>query len=119
MPTRGVREVLEQIGNGEMPVADFVRSVFDDGDRLVSLVQEAHSTPIGIDSPEVRNYVRAAAICLAEALTVNADEDVVIKWFHHEQLSLFDGATPARVIAQGNCDALVTYVQSLNAGWVG
>ena len=102
-----------------MLLTEFARTVFGGEEHLLSLVRRTHSMPVSLASSEVFNYVQAAATVLSEATKVNPDGLTVAKWFNHERLPDFEFRTPAEVNAQGKSDALIAYIQSLDAGWAG
>ena len=100
--------------------ATFANIVFAPNDRLAVLAMGT-SVPQGTSLEEgaVKNYMRSTTAILASALKINPDESRVLRWFNHERLSDFNLSTPAEIVAQGRSDALLLYIQSLDAGSTG
>lgn len=119
MSTRRLSATLEQFANGKMPLAECAGVLFGEEEHLVSLVQRAHSKRIDIASEEVSCYMQDAVLVFAEAVHLNPDEEIAIRWFHQAKLSDFEDRTPAEVIADGMAGALIEYIRSLDAGWTG
>jgi hypothetical protein len=58
------------------------------------------------------NVVRAAT-------DLNSDPAVAFAWYSNDALSVFDGKTPAQLVAEGRAADVLRYIETLGAGFCG
>lgn len=56
---------------------------------------------------------------LRAATDLNSDPAVASAWYSGEALSVFDGKTPAQLVAEGRAADLLRYIEMLGAGFCG
>ncbi len=56
---------------------------------------------------------------LRAATELNSDPAVASAWYSDEALSVFDGKTPAQLVAEGRAADVLRYIEMLSAGFCG
>lgn len=98
----------------------FARVVFRNDPRLLALSGiPTDRTTRELQTPASSDFVRDAIAVLEEAMKINPDETRVLSWFNQQPLRDFSMRTPIEMIVDGQVDALLQYVQSLEAGSAG
>lgn len=90
---------------------------------MQTLAQNAHvhrntisRTP---DAESVQHYLRKSVRVIRAATDIASSVENAIYWFKNNPLPVFDYKTPQDLVSEGRTEALVQYVQSLQAGFVG
>ena len=121
MTTESLRALLESARtSGVVDASMFARIVFPGDRRLMSL------SGISIDRMKLEpavstseDFWRGAVAVLEEAMTINPDESRVLQWFNEQPLVDFSMKRPAEIVADGQTEALLEYVRSLESGSTG
>ena len=120
MASQGLSELLQVSGgNGRTNPVEFTRLVRPGEERLVSLLGGSDSKLHPSLSAKAQTFVDDSISLLGEAIKLNPDEATVIRWFNEGRLSFLSHMTPAEALALGHLEALLAYVESLDAGWSG
>jgi hypothetical protein len=105
---------------GRVDPSAFARIVLRSDERLATLAGvPVHAVKNDTSAPAIQGFVLGAIAVLEEALIINPDESRVLYWFNQERLGTFAMKTPAEIVASGDADSLIQYVESLDAGFVG
>ena len=56
---------------------------------------------------------------LRAATELNTDPAVAFAWYSSEGLSVFEGKTPAQLVAEGRAADVLRYIEMLGAGFCG
>lgn len=68
---------------------------------------------------EVQSYLRESVRVICAATDIAGGVENAIYWFKNNPLPVFDYKTPQDLVSEGRTEALVQYIQSLRAGFVG
>jgi hypothetical protein len=90
---------------GRVDSEDFERIVLDDNGPSIPKPE----------TPSEGNLLAAVQV-LGRALELNTDEATVLRWFRHERLADFGLKTPFEIVAAGRADAVLAYIDSVEAG---
>jgi len=85
----------------------------DDFNRVVLA---GHSPPDHERQIPSEGHLSAAVQVLGRALEVNPDEAAVLRWFGQERIADFGRMTPLEIVTTGRADALILYLDSVEAG---
>lgn len=67
----------------------------------------------------VQNYLRASVRVMRAAVDITGSVEKAIFWFKNNPLPTFDYKTPQDLVSEGRTEALIHYIQSLQAGFAG
>ena len=121
MTAPSLRALLDSACTSDVVDASmFARVVFHGDRRLASLA----GLPIAGMKPDTavpasRDFLRDAVAVLEAAMTINSDESRVLQWFNRQPLEDFSMRKPVEIVADGQADALLKYVISLESGSTG
>jgi hypothetical protein len=120
MASRGLSEFLRRSGDtGRVDPVEFVQIVLPGEERLVSLLGGNGSKLDRSLAAQAQLFVDDAVSLLREAIKLNPDAAIVIRWFNDARLPFLSFMTPAEALASGHLYALLAYVESLDSGWSG
>ena len=71
------------------------------------------------DAESVQRYLRESVRAMRAAVDITGSIEKAIFWFKNNPLATFDYKTPQDLVSEGRTDALIRYIQSLQAGFVG
>ena len=71
------------------------------------------------DAESVQRYLRESVRVMRAAVDIAGSVEEAIYWFKNNPLPVFDYKTPQDLVSEGRTEALVRYIQSLQAGFVG
>jgi uncharacterized protein (DUF2384 family) len=71
------------------------------------------------EAESVQRYLRESVRVMRAAVDVSGDVEQAIYWYKNNPLPLFDYKTPEDLVSAGRTDALIIYLQSLQAGFAG
>ena len=96
---------------------EFAKCVWVTADDLARLagLQGALVT-VDFDSPRLQRYMRQSLAILSEALNLNEDEALVLRWFREMPLPDFGMKTPETLVSEDQAESLLQYVQSIASG---
>jgi hypothetical protein len=104
---------------GEADIAKIARVAFLGESRLVGLLGGTGSKLDSSLAAKARRFVEDAISVLRAAMTINPDEEAVIRWFNEQRLPFLSNATPAEALALGYREPLLRYIASLESRWTG
>jgi hypothetical protein len=67
----------------------------------------------------VQRYLRDSVRAIKAASDIVGSVENAIYWFKNNPLSVFDYKTPQELVSEGRTEALIRYIQSLQAGFAG
>lgn len=70
-------------------------------------------------SPDLQRYMRDAVRVLQAATDLRGDVGDALFWFRNHPIRDFDRKTADRLVADGKTDAVLSYLESLEAGATG
>jgi uncharacterized protein (DUF2384 family) len=70
-------------------------------------------------SPKVQELLHSILRVLSAATEVFGDQDVALSWIRNEPVSAFRHKTAVDFVREGRTEAVVTYLESISAGFVG
>jgi uncharacterized protein (DUF2384 family) len=70
-------------------------------------------------SPRLQDFLRDAVRVLAAAFTLAGSADRALYWFRSHPIQDFDYKTPEALVSEGRANAVIQYIESLNAGATG
>jgi len=71
------------------------------------------------DAESVQRYLRESVRVMRAAVDITGSVEKAIFWFKNNPLPTFDYKTPQELVSEGRTEALIRYVQSLQAGYAG
>jgi uncharacterized protein (DUF2384 family) len=71
------------------------------------------------DAESVQRYLRESVRAMRAAVDITGSVEKAIFWFKNNPLATFDYKTPQDLVSEGRTDALIRYIQSLQAGFAG
>jgi uncharacterized protein (DUF2384 family) len=71
------------------------------------------------DAESVQRYLRESIKVMRAAMDITGSVERAIFWFKNNPLATFDYKTPQELVSEGKTEALVRYIQSLQAGFAG
>ena len=71
------------------------------------------------DAESVQRYLRESIRVMRAAVDITGSVEKAIFWFKNNPLATFDYKTPQELVSEGKTEALVRYIQSLQAGFAG
>lgn len=71
------------------------------------------------DSESVQQYLRESLRVIRAATDIAGSVENAIYWYKNNPLPTFDYRTPEDLVSAGQTDALVRYIQALQAGFSG
>jgi uncharacterized protein (DUF2384 family) len=71
------------------------------------------------DAESVQRYLRESVRAMRAAADITGSVEKAIFWFKNNPLATFDYKTPQDLVSEGRTDALIRYIQSLQAGFAG
>lgn len=71
------------------------------------------------DAESVQHYLRESVRVIRAATDINGSVEKAIYWFKNNPLPVFNYKTPQDLVSERRTDALVHYIQSLQAGFAG
>jgi uncharacterized protein (DUF2384 family) len=71
------------------------------------------------DAESVQHYLRETLRVMRAAADIAGSVEDAIYWFKNNPLPLFDYKTPQDLVSEGRTEALIRYIQSLQAGYAG
>jgi len=90
---------------------------------MQTLAQNAHVHRNTIsrapDAESVQRYLRESVRIIRAATDISGSVENAIFWFKNNPLPVFDYKTPQDLVSEGRTEALVRYIQSLQAGFIG
>jgi hypothetical protein len=104
---------------GEADIGKIARIAFLGEARLVDLLGGTGSKLDSSLAAKARRFVEDAIPVLRAAMTINPDEEAVVRWFNEQRLPFLSNATPAEALALGYREPLLKYISSLDSGSTG
>lgn len=90
---------------------------------MQTLAGQAHvhrnTVRLAPDSEAIQSYLREAVRVLRAATDLSGSIERAIYWFKNHPLPVFDYKTPQDLVSAKRTDALIQYIQSLQAGYTG
>lgn len=114
MLTRFLDDVTEGDVISPRRMAERLRVPITDLSRLVNVNRNALASQC--DSPKVQRNLGEVARIITHAALLSQDEGKAIIWFRHQPLPGFAGKTAFELVESGHADAVIAYLQSLEAG---
>ena len=71
------------------------------------------------DAESVQRYLRESVRVMRAAVDIAGSVEKAIFWFKNNPLPTFDYKTPQELVSEGRSEALIRYIQSLQAGFAG
>ncbi len=71
------------------------------------------------DAESVQRYLRESVRVMRAATDVAGSIEKAIFWYKNNPLPTFDYKTPQDLVSEGRTEALIRYIQSLQAGFTG
>lgn len=71
------------------------------------------------DAESVQRYLRESVRVMRAAVDITGNVEKAIFWFKNNPLAPFDYKTPQDLVSEGRTEALIRYIQSLQAGYAG
>ncbi len=71
------------------------------------------------DAESVQRYLRESIRVMRAAMDITGSVERAIFWFKNNPLATFDYKTPQELVSEGKTEALIRYIQSLQAGFAG
>lgn len=71
------------------------------------------------DAESVQHYLRESLRVMRAAVDIAGNVEEAIFWYKNNPLPAFDYKTPQDLVSEGRTDALIKYIQSLQAGFAG
>lgn len=71
------------------------------------------------DAESIQHYLRESLRVVRAAVDIAGSVEEAIFWFKNNPLPAFDYKTPQDLVSEGRTEALIKYVQSLQAGFAG
>ena len=71
------------------------------------------------ESESIQNYLRESLRAIRAATDIAGSVESAIYWFRNNPLPVFDYKTAEMLVSEGRTDALIKYIQSLQAGFAG
>ena len=71
------------------------------------------------DSEGIQQYLRDSIRVIRAATDISGNVENAIFWYKNNPLPTFDYKTPQDLVSEGRSEALVRYIQSLQAGFAG
>ncbi len=91
-----------------------------DMQTLAAQARVLQNTINGVPGAEgVQRYLRDALRVMRVAVDIAGNVELAISWFKNNALPAFDYQTPQDLVSRGRADALITYINSLRAGFAG
>ena len=67
-------------------------------------------------SPRLQDFLRNALRVIAAAFALVGSTDRALYWFRSHPIGDFDYKTPEALVSEGRADAVIRYIESLEAG---
>jgi uncharacterized protein (DUF2384 family) len=71
------------------------------------------------DAESVQRYLRESIRVMRAAMDITGSVERAIFWFKNNPLATFNYKTPQELVSEGKTEALICYIQSLQAGYAG
>lgn len=71
------------------------------------------------DTETIQSYLRESVRVIRAATDISANIEKAIYWFKNHPLPTFDYKTPQDLVSEKRTEALIKYIQSLQAGYTG
>ncbi|MES2538605.1 MAG: DUF2384 domain-containing protein [Pseudomonadota bacterium] len=71
------------------------------------------------DAESVQGYLRDSVRVMRASADITGSVEKAIFWFKNNPLPAFDYKTPHDLVSEGRTEALIRYIQSLQAGFTG
>lgn len=71
------------------------------------------------NAESVQGYLRESVRVMRAAVDIAGSVEKAIFWFKNNPLPTFDYKTPQDLVSEGRTEALIRYIQSLQAGFAG
>lgn len=71
------------------------------------------------DAESVQHYLRESLRVIRAAADVAGSVEKAIYWYKNNPIPTFDYKTPQDLVSEGRIEALIRYIQSLQAGFTG
>jgi len=71
------------------------------------------------EAESVQRYLRESVRVIRAAVDISGNVEQAIYWYKNNPLQPFDYKTPEDLVSEGRTDALIRYLQSLQAGFAG
>lgn len=71
------------------------------------------------EAESVQEYLRESVRAIRAAADIAGSVEKAIFWFKNNPLPTFDYKTPHDLVSEGRTEALIRYIQSLQAGFAG
>jgi uncharacterized protein (DUF2384 family) len=71
------------------------------------------------DAESIQRYLRESVRVMRAAADVTGSVEKAIFWFKNNPIPTFDYKTPQELVSEGRTEALIRYIQSLQAGFAG
>lgn len=90
---------------------------------MQTLAAQAHvhrnTVRLAPDTETVQSYLRESVRVMRAAADTSGSIEKAIYWFKNNPLPTFDYKTPQHLVSEKRTDALIKYIQSLQAGFTG
>ncbi len=71
------------------------------------------------DTETIQSYLRDSVRVMRAAVDISGSIEQAIYWFKNYPLPIFDYKTPQTLVSEKRTEALIKYIQSLQAGYIG
>ncbi|CUI07002.1 DUF2384 domain-containing protein [Massilia sp. P8910] len=90
---------------------------------MQTLAAQAHvhrnTVRLAPDTETIQSYLRESVRVMCAATDISGSIEKAIYWFKNHPLPTFDYKTPQDLVSEKRTDALIKYIQSLQAGYIG
>ncbi|RYE77217.1 MAG: DUF2384 domain-containing protein [Oxalobacteraceae bacterium] len=89
--------------------------------RLTGFHVKCHDNSISRapDAESIQRYLRESVRAMRAAVDVTGSVEKATFWFKNNPLPTFDYKTPQELVSADRTEALIRYIQSLQAGFAG
>ena len=90
---------------------------------MQTLAAQAHvhrnTVRLAPDTEAIQSHLRESIRVMRAAADISGSIEKALYWYKNHPLPIFDYKTPQDLVSEKRTDALVKYIQSLRAGYIG
>ena len=90
---------------------------------MQTLAAQAHvhrnTVRLAPDTDAIQSHLRESIRVMRAAADISGSIEKALYWYKNHPLPIFDYKTPQDLVSEKRTDALVKYIQSLRAGYIG
>jgi uncharacterized protein (DUF2384 family) len=108
---------LQEPGRPIISPLRFAQKLDLEQQRLAELAHVHRNTVTRMPaSPRLQDFLRNALRVIAAAFALVGSTDRALYWFRSHPIRDFDYKTPEALVSEGRVDAVIRYIESLDAG---